>query len=183
MILASQSPRRRDLLRLITTDFLVIPANVDESHRIDESPAEYVCRLAERKAQAIADRVASKEPIIGLDTAVACARHILNKPNGKEDYMAMMELLSGTTHQVYSGICVLKGAQSMVRSVRTDVTFRELSMSERLSYWDTGEPLDKAGGYGIQGIAARFVKSINGSYTNVVGLPLVELEAMLYVAS
>ena len=183
MILASQSPRRRDLLRLITTDFLVMPANVDESHRIDESPVAYVCRLAERKAQVIADQVAFKEPIIGLDTAVACASHVLNKPKGKEDYLAMMELLSGATHQVYSGICVLQGAQSMVRSVRTDVTFRELSMSERLRYWDTGEPLDKAGGYGIQGIAARFVKSINGSYTNVVGLPLVELEAMLYVAS
>jgi len=95
----------------------------------------------------------------------------------------MMELLSGTTHQVYSGICVLQGAHSIVRSVRTDVTFRELSMSERLNYWDTGEPFDKAGGYGIQGGAGRFVRSINGSYTNVVGLPLVELEAMLNSAS
>ena len=183
MILASRSPRRRDLLKLITTDFLVIPANLDESRRIDESPADYVCRLAEGKARAIAHQVAPLETIIGSDTAVTCGGHILNKPRGKEDYLTMMELLSGTTHQVYSGICVLRGAQSMVRSVRTDVTFRELSMSERLNYWDTGEPSDKAGGYGIQGVAARFVRSISGSYTNVVGLPLVELEAMLNGAS
>ncbi|HCL67953.1 MAG TPA: septum formation protein Maf [Gammaproteobacteria bacterium] len=183
MILASQSPRRCDLLRLITTDFLVIPANVDESHRIDESPSEYVCRLAEGKARAIADQGAPKQTIIGSDTAVTYSGHILNKPRDKEDYLTMMELLSGTTHQVYSGICVLNGAQSIIRSVRTDVTFRELSISERLNYWDTGEPSDKAGGYGIQGGAARFVQSINGSYTNVVGLPLVELEAMLNGAS
>ena len=176
MILASQSPRRCDLLRLITTDFLVIPANVDESHRIDESPSEYVCRLAEGKARAIADQGAPKQTIIGSDTAVTYSGHILNKPRDKEDYLTMMELLSGTTHQVYSGICVLNGAQSIIRSVRTDVTFRELSISERLNYWDTGEPSDKAGGYGIQGGAARFVQSINGSYTNVVGLPA----SMLY---
>lgn len=183
MILASQSARRRDLLRLITTDFLVIPANVDESPRIAESPAEYVCRLAEGKARAVADQAASKETIIGSDTAVTCGGQILSKPRDKQDYLTMMELLSGTTHQVYSGICVLQGAHSIVRSVRTDVTFRELSMSERLNYWDTGEPFDKAGGYGIQGGAGRFVRSINGSYTNVVGLPLVELEAMLNGAS
>ena len=158
MILASQSPRRCNLLRLITTDFLVIPANVDESHRSDESPSEYVCRLAEGKARAIADQGAPKETIIGSDTAVTYGGHILNKPRDKEDYLTMMELLSGTTHQVYSGICVLHGAQSMIRSVRTDVTFRELSISERLNYWDTGEPSDKAGGYGIQGVAARFVQ-------------------------
>ncbi len=183
MILASQSPRRQCLLRLITTDFLVIPASIDESHRVDESPEEYVCRLAEGKARAIADQVAPQETIIGADTAVICSGHILTKPRGKEDYLVMMELLSGATHQVYSGICVLHCAQLMVRSVRTDVTFRELSISERLNYWDTGEPADKAGGYGIQGVAVRFVQSINGSYTNVVGLPLVELEAMLNDAS
>ena len=183
MVLASQSPRRRDLLRLITTDFFVVPANIDESHRTDESASEYVCRLAEGKARAIADQVAPQEIIIGSDTAVTYGGYILNKPRDKEDYLTMMQLLSGTTHQVYSGICVLHGAQLRIRSVRTDVTFRELSISERLNYWDTGEPSDKAGGYGIQGAAARFVQSINGSYTNVIGLPLVELEAMLNGAS
>ena len=95
----------------------------------------------------------------------------------------MMDRLSGKTHQVYSGICVLLDDHADVRIVRTDVTFRELTAEERLHYWQTGEPADKAGGYGIQGLAARFVESIHGSYTNVVGLPLVELEAMLNRAS
>jgi septum formation protein len=95
----------------------------------------------------------------------------------------MMERLSGSTHQVYSGVCVLRETRCAVKVVTTDVTFRQLSMSERLHYWQTGEPLDKAGGYGIQGLAARFVESIHGSYTNVVGLPLVELEALLNDAS
>jgi septum formation protein len=95
----------------------------------------------------------------------------------------MMDALSGRTHQVYSGICVLASHRADVLVVRTDVTFRELTVEERLHYWKTGEPEDKAGGYGIQGLAARFVRSIQGSYTNVVGLPLVELEAMLNDAS
>ena len=135
MILASQSPRRRDLLKLITADFRVIPSDVDESFRDDESPADYVARLAEAKARAVATKAFADE------------------------------------------------TQCAVTVVRTDVTFRQLSMSERLHYWQTGEPLDKAGGYGIQGLAARFVESIHGSYTNVVGLPLVELEALLNDAS
>ena len=142
-----------------------------------------MCRLAEGKLEQSRIKLAPLETIIGSDTAVTCGGHILSKPRGKEDYLTMMDLLSGTIHQVYSGICVLHGAKLTVRSVRTDVTFRELSMLERLNYWDTGEPSDKAGGYGIQGVAARFVQSINGSYTNVVGLPLVELEAMLNGAS
>ena len=179
MILASQSPRRRDLLKLITADFRVIPSDVDESFRDDESPADYVARLAEAKARAVATKAFADEVIIGSDTTVASAGVILNKPVDETDFLAMMERLSGTTHQVYSGVCVLRETQCAVKVVRTDVTFRQLSMSERLHYWQTGEPLDKAGGYGIQGLAARFVESIHGSYTNVVGLPLVELEALL----
>jgi septum formation protein len=108
---------------------------------------------------------------------------ILNKPSDLDDFLLMMNRLSGRTHQVYSGICVLVDDRVDVQVVRTDVTFRELTREERLHYWQTREPKDKAGGYGIQGLAARFVQSIQGSYTNVVGLPLVELEAMLNNAS
>ena len=122
-------------------------------------------------------------PTPWTEQSLASAGVILNKPVDETDFLAMMERLSGTTHQVYSGVCVLRETWCAVKVVRTDVTFRQLSMSERLHYWQTGEPLDKAGGYGIQGLAARFVESIHGSYTNVVGLPLVELEALLNDAS
>jgi septum formation protein len=183
MILASQSPRRRDLLELITPDFRVIPADVDESVQESEQPDHFVARLAEAKARAVASYANQGELIIGSDTTVSAGGVILNKPSDQHDFLSMMDRLSGQTHQVYSGVCVLIDDHADVRVVRTDVTFRELSMEERLHYWQTGEPKDKAGGYGIQGLAARFVQSIQGSYTNVVGLPLVELEAMLNNAS
>ncbi len=183
MILASRSPRRRDLLQLITPDFRVIPADVDESLRDDETPDQFVSRLAEAKARGVVSHAHLGEFIIGADTTVSAGDIILNKPIDQNDFMGMMELLSGITHQVYSGICLLADDQADVRAVRTDVTFRNLTTEECLHYWQTGEPEDKAGGYGIQGSAARFIESIQGSYTNVVGLPLVELEAMLNDAS
>lgn len=183
MILASQSPRRRDLLQLITPDFRVIPADIDESLGDGEEPDQFVSRLAEAKARAVASYAHIGEPIIGSDTTVSVDGMILNKPSDLDDFLSMMNRLSGRTHQVYSGICVLVDDRADVQVVRTDVTFRELTREERLHYWQTGEPKDKAGGYGIQGLAARFVQSIQGSYTNVVGLPLVELEAILNNAS
>ena len=183
MILASQSPRRRDLLQLITSDFRVIPADVDETPCEGETPNHHVARLAQAKALAVSSHADVGELIIGSDTTVSVDGLILNKPTDQSDFLCMMERLSGKTHQVYSGICILLDDHADVRIVRTDVTFRELTAEERLHYWQTGEPADKAGGYGIQGLAARFVESIHGSYTNVVGLPLVELEAMLKSAS
>ncbi|MDC3058186.1 Maf family protein [Litorivicinus sp.] len=183
MILASQSPRRRDLLQLITSDFRVIPADIDESPCQGETPNHHVARLAQVKARAVSSFADVGELIIGSDTTVSVDGLILNKPNDQREFLCMMDRLSGKTHQVYSGICVLLDDHADVRIVRTDVTFRELTAEERLHYWQTGEPADKAGGYGIQGLAARFVESIHGSYTNVVGLPLVELEAMLNRAS
>ena len=183
MILASQSPRRRDLLQLITSDFRVIPADVDETPCEGETPNHHVARLAQAKALAVSSHADVGELIIGSDTTVSVDGLILNKPADQNDFLWMMDCLSGKTHQVYSGICVLLDDHADVRIVRTDVTFRELTAEERLHYWQTGEPADKAGGYGIQGLAARFVESIHGSYTNVVGLPLVELEAMLNRAS
>ena len=183
MILASQSPRRRDLLQLITSDFRVIPADVDETPCEGETPNHHVARLAQAKALAVSRYANVGELIIGSDTTVSVDGLILNKPADQNDFLWMMDCLSGKTHQVYSGICVLLDDHADVRTVRTDVTFRELTAEERLHYWQTDEPADKAGGYGIQGLAARFVESIHGSYTNVVGLPLVELEAMLNRAS
>ena len=183
MILASQSPRRRDLLQLISSDFRVIPADVDESLCAGETPDHYVARLAQIKALAVSSYADTGELIIGSDTTVSVDGLILNKPTDQNDFLYMMDCLSGKTHQVYSGICVLFEDHADVRIVRTDVTFRELTAEERLHYWETGEPADKAGGYGIQGMAARFVESIHGSYSNIVGLPLVELEAMLNRAS
>jgi len=183
MILASQSPRRRDLLSMITKEFRVLPADIDESLFDHELPDAYVARLSEAKARAVSHHAHPNELIIGSDTTVAFGSRILNKPADQDDFLSMMDCLSGQTHQVYSGICVLLNDHATVQVVKTDVSFRELSLAERLHYWHTGEPKDKAGGYGIQGLAARFVRSISGSYTNVVGLPLVELEAMLNNAS
>ena len=183
MILASQSPRRRELLKLITSNFQVIPAFVDETLFLEEPAENYVERLARLKATTVAKYSQYGELVIGVDTIVSVDGMVLNKPSDKMEFLDMMDCLSGGTHQVCSGLSVLRDGRSWLQIVKTNVTFREISMAERLAYWTTGEPLDKAGGYGIQGLAARFVKSINGSYTNVVGLPLVELEAMLNDAS
>ena len=182
MILASQSPRRRDLLQLITSDFRVIPADVDESPCEGETPNHHVARLAQVKARAVSSYADVGELIIGSDTTVSVDGLILNKPNDQEGFLCMMDVyLAKHIRSIQAFVFYLM--IMLMRIVRTDVTFRELTAEERLHYWQTGEPADKAGGYGIQGLAARFVESIHGSYTNVVGLPLVELEAMLNRAS
>lgn len=179
MILASQSPRRRELLALITPDFRVVPADLDETPEVDESPEHYVGRLSRLKAEAVAAHAAPGELVIGSDTTVSIDQALLQKPLDRADFLNMMNQLSGRTHQVYSGITVWTDRAVETQVVRTDVTFREMTDAERTAYWDTGEPLDKAGGYAIQGIGARFIIRISGSYTNVVGLPLVELEGLL----
>ncbi len=183
MILASQSPRRMDLLKLITVDFQVKPTYIDETLILGESADIYVRRLAKLKAITASRAGGFKEIVIGADTTVSVSGVVLNKPTDRVDFLDMMDRLSNSTHQVFTGICVVCNDRTLLQVVKTDVTFRELLLHERLAYWDTGEPFDKAGGYAIQGLAARFVKSIHGSYTNVIGLPLVELEAMLYDVS
>ena len=179
MILASQSPRRRELLALITSDFRVLPADIDETPEVGESPEQYVGRLSRLKAEAVSCHAARGEPVIGSDTTVSIDHALLQKPLDRADFLQMMNQLSGRTHQVYSGVTVWTDRAVATQVVRTDVTFREMTEAERTAYWDTGEPLDKAGGYAIQGIGARFIVRISGSYTNVVGLPLVELEGLL----
>lgn len=179
IILASQSPRRRDLLSLITSQFDIRPANVDETPLFGESGEDLVRRLASLKARKIASVADQKDLVIGSDTIVSINGSTLQKPKNFEDFLHMIGLLSDATHQVYTGICVVLGSKCLNQVVRTDVTLRALSLKEQTDYWKTAEPLDKAGGYGIQGLAARFVTAIHGSYTNIVGLPLVELEELM----
>lgn len=179
MILASQSPRRRELLSQLTSDFRVVVADVDESLLPGEAPDSYVLRLAELKARTVAHQAGPHEAVIAADTTVSVGGQILNKPTDKADFLRMMRVLSGQTHQVYTGLCVIQASDVRTDVVCTDVSMRALTPVECETYWLSGEPQDKAGGYGIQGLAARFVRRIEGSYTNVVGLPLVELEALL----
>lgn len=179
MILASQSPRRRELLGLIAPDFRVIPADLDERRRPNEPVEAYVVRLAEAKAAAVAGAAEPGEWVIAADTTVALGSEIFNKPTDYPDFLAMMGRLAGTVHQVWTGLCVRRDQSVQTRALCTEVWVRPLAEAELADYWASGEPCDKAGGYGIQGLAARFVERIEGSYTNVVGLPLVELERML----
>ena len=182
MILASQSPRRAELLRLITSDFEVSPADVDETPSPNERPDAYVERLALMKAQAIALRNPT-QLVLAADTVVIQDGELLGKPLDEADAIRMLCQLSGRAHQVKTGVAVIRGQHVRSIVVTTRVVMRVVTDQEMRAYWHTGEPRDKAGGYGIQGLAARFIASIEGSYTNVVGLPLVETEALLNDAS
>ena len=182
MILASQSPRRAELLRLITPHFAVRPADVDETPWLGEIPEDYVERLARLKARTSAQNAPS-ETVLGADTVVVQDGQLLGKPVDELDARRMLGLLSGRTHRVLTGIAVVRDTRVISRVVETQVTMRVITPDEMTAYWHSGEPQDKAGAYGIQGLAARFVTAINGSYTNVVGLPLVETEALLHDAA
>lgn len=179
MILASASPRRKELLALIYQDFSVCPADIDESVHPGETPAVFVERLARTKADTVARQAHETETVIAADTAVAVDDVILNKPVDWPDFQSMMRRLSGRAHRVFTGLCVIQAGSVVTAVASTTVVFRRITAEEQAEYWATGEPLDKAGGYAIQGRAARFVERIEGSYTNVVGLPLVELEGLL----
>jgi septum formation protein len=186
LILASASPRRAEILRNAGFDLEVRPAHVDESLRQDESAADYVCRLAEEKVRAIALQLrgqAIPEPsvIIGADTAVVANGEILGKPTSDEDARRMFHILSGKTHEVFTGLALMSmpSQQISVSFEMTRVTFAEISEDEIEEYISTGEPFDKAGGYGIQGRGGRFIPQIEGCYFNVMGLPLARLYAML----
>lgn len=195
LVLASASPRRYQLLTRLYQPFYVHAAAIDETPFPDEAPSNYVMRLAEEKAQAVlASFVPPQEQakvwVLGADTIVVCEQDILEKPRHKADFMRMMRLLSGRSHWVMTAICLLtceqngnpNGQKKLMQRVDTKVNFRPLLASEMEAYWQTGEPHDKAGGYAIQGQAARFVTQLNGSYSAVVGLPLCETEALLQQA-
>lgn len=180
LILASQSPRRKELLTQLGYNFQCLPADIDESIQSDENAAQYVARLALEKANAIAQNQADDDVVVlGSDTSVVFQQHILGKPESLDDCIAILKMLSDNSHQVVTAIAAVKGERSEVIVVTTDVDFKALSTQEITRYWQTGEPQDKAGAYGIQGIAGQFVKQIRGSYSSVVGLPLYETAQLL----
>lgn len=178
LVLASASPRRADLLDQLGVRYLVDPAGIDERERADEAPNDYVRRIALAKAETVCDRRGRVEPVIGADTAVVIDERIVGKPADFTAAAAMLGALSGRWHEVYTGVALVHRAASVI-AVRTRVKFRVLQSTEIAAYWDTGEPCDKAGAYAIQGIGGAFVERIDGSYSNVVGLPLMETVQLL----
>lgn len=177
LVLASQSPRRRELLERAGFRFLVRPAQVDESWREGEDPQSHVCRLAREKARAVA--AAHDEIVLGADTVVVVDGEILGKPADAADAARMLRLLSGRDHYVFTGVCLRRGETELVEAERTLVRFAALEEGEIREYVASGEPMDKAGAYAIQGLASRFVERIEGCYFNVVGLPVARVYRMI----
>lgn len=174
LILASGSPRRKQLLSQLGLTFDVRVSDIDETPLDTESPVDYVERLSREKAASVSSQVESETIVLAADTTVVLEGNILGKPESKEHGVNMLMALSGTSHQVLTGVSVIGSERIRTLSVETEVRFRTLTRSEVLWYWDTGEPQDKAGSYGLQGIGAAFVESLSGSYSNVIGLPLSE---------
>lgn len=178
LLLASTSPRRRELLRQIGLDFSVLMVAVDESLRPAELPTDYVARLARTKAAAGLAQVPAGV-VIAADTTVVLGEEVLGKPATEVEAVDMWFRLSGRTHQVLTGVAVGDASHVDVMVVSTRVHFRAITRAEMHAYWLSGEPHDKAGGYAIQGRGAVFVDAIEGSYSNVVGLPLTETATLL----
>jgi septum formation protein len=179
LILASGSPRRKLLLEQLAIVFEVEPPNVDESLAIGEAPEVYVTRLSEKKAQTIARKRDGEAVILAADTTVVLHGKILGKPESKEHSLQMLNELSGTRHEVLTGVSICNSHRTETFCVKTEVTFRRLGEKEIAWYWETGEPQDKAGSYGLQGAGAAFIATLKGSYSNVIGLPLSETVLML----
>jgi septum formation protein len=180
LILASKSPRRNYLLKQAGLSFLVIPSSIDESEFSHLPPEDYVKTLAESKATDISKKY-PESWVIGADTIVLSDGHVLEKPKDKDDARAMLHQLSGTAHDVFTGYCICceKESECITGVVKTTVYFKPLSDEEIEWYIHTDEPFDKAGAYAIQGLGTFLVQRINGSYTNVVGLPVCEIIEIL----
>jgi septum formation protein len=176
LVLASASPRRQQLLRTAGIAFTVRPAEVDEQALPGEAPEAYASRLAEAKARACWQ---PGEVTLGADTVVTLDNLLLGKPRDGADARRMLRLLSGRTHLVLTGICLYDGSETRSAVETTQVEFLELSDEEIERYVAAGEPLDKAGAYGIQGEASKFVRRIDGCYFNVVGLPLARVYSFI----
>lgn len=177
LILASSSPRRRELLTALGVPFDVRAVDVDEQRHADESAADMVLRLARAKAEARPG--ADGEIVIGADTAVVLDDEIFGKPRDETDALWMLARLSGTTHRVLTGVAVCAAGRVTTALSTTEVRFRDLDADEAHRYWQTGEPRDKAGAYAIQGRGGVFVEAIIGSYSGVVGLPVFETAVLL----
>ena len=173
IILASGSPRRKELVARLGLDFEICPSQIDESQVEKTRPQEVVTKLARLKAEEVADRKAGI--IIAADTVVSLEQQILEKPADEEEAYSMLKKLSGQEHQVTTGITVISGSEEVTEWQQTTVQFREVDDQEINQYIATGEPMDKAGGYGIQGKGAVFVTGINGCFYNVMGMPLAWL--------
>lgn len=190
LVLASASPRRKELLAQLSFlssaaqkpfGFDILAADIDESHRAGESAASFVVRLAKEKALAGLSLYPTKGKVVvlGSDTIVVLGNDILGKPKDEADAKAILTRLAGKAHQVMTAVAVTDGKQTLTKLVTTGVQFCPMSQSDILAYITTGEPMDKAGAYGIQGLGGSFVEAIEGSYSAVVGLPLVETRALL----
>jgi septum formation protein len=177
--LASASPRRRELLLQIGVPHRRIAAPIDESVLPGEAPATYVERLARAKAAAGLLALGGQGCVLGADTAVVLDGRILGKPESRADGLDMLAALSARDHEVLTAVAIADAGRCLAQVVRSRVHFRPIPLAEQQAYWETGEPLDKAGGYAIQGLAAVFVDRLEGSYSAVVGLPLAETAALL----
>ena len=181
LILASASPRRRELLRAAGFDFEVRPSGIEEKRRAGESGEEFALRAAREKALQVAASAPPESLVLGADTVVIVDGEVLGKPAGPDDAARMLRLLSGVTHRVVTGVCLVR-APDRIEALRpsvTLVTFHHLDEEEISEYVSSGEPLDKAGAYGIQGLAPKFVTRIEGCYFNVVGLPVALVYELL----
>ncbi len=183
LYLASQSPRRRELLGQLGVRFEPLALSVPEELGAQESPEQYVERLALEKARAglalLREQGRSPAPVLGSDTIGVCLGKVLEKPLSRDHALTMWRLMSGREHEVMTAVALCSGEREAVCRVRTTVWFRALDEREMAAYWDSGEPRDKAGGYGIQGLGGVFVERIEGSYSAVVGLPLAQTAELL----
>lgn len=184
LILASASPRRKELLEQLNLNYIVYPVDIDETPRQSETAVDYVTRVAAEKSKVCIERGQNSHPVLAADTSVVISENILGKPKDETHAANMLAQLSGNTHYVYSAISLRLNGEisesSHFQSLSiTEVTFRKISAKEIKAYWQTGEPQGKAGGYAIQGLASIFVESIKGSFSGVVGLPLFETAELL----
>jgi septum formation protein len=184
LVLASASPRRKELLAQAGYRFQVFPADIPEQRQPGEDPISFVTRLAKEKAHAVFSRLhhdsrSDRLVVLGADTIVVVPEEILGKPRDSEDAARMLRLLSGRSHQVITGVCLISEQNTEVAAETTTVTMDKLSVEEIAAYIATGEPIDKAGAYAIQGHAARWIPRIEGCYFNVVGLPLARVAGMM----
>jgi septum formation protein len=179
LYLASASPRRRELLALLDYPFAVLSVDVEEQRQPEEAPDVYVQRLACEKSQAGWRACRGEKPTLGADTIVVFQQEVLEKPRDFADAQRILQLLSGQTHTVMTAVALTSQHGCEVILVNSQVTFRELSQDDIYRYWQSGEPADKAGAYGIQGIGGKFVRHLSGNYSAVVGLPLLETDQLL----
>ena len=181
LYLASRSPRRAELLRTLGVQFALLDIEIDETVRPGEPPKDYVLRLAREKAAAGRMLSAGRAPVLGADTSVVVDGEILGKPEDEQHLQRMLSRLSGRWHEVYTGVALAAAVPGAV-CVCPRVRMRTLAAREIACYWASGEPADKAGGYAVQGLGGALVERLEGSYSNVVGLPLVETLALLSAA-